>query len=165
MDIPSNPFSTFTSQTNTLGPKTSHTWDKQNTKARPLGAQLPCFRLRSAHLRGLLASLLGTRTLLGAPGHTTGNKKLLGTKGIEFDLQAIYNTVKLACSHQNQANAILARAYQIPDKKTTTNKIHIQYICFLITHAQITVCNYDLSEHCTAFIHDIPFCPFGRCQS
>ena len=31
----------------------------------------------------LLALLLGARTLLGAPGLTTRNKKLLGAKGIE----------------------------------------------------------------------------------
>ena len=31
---------------------------------------------------GILASLLGARTLLGAPGLTTSNKKLLGAKGV-----------------------------------------------------------------------------------
>ena len=34
------------------------------------------------HPMAYRASLLGARTLLGAPGHTTRSKKLLGTKGI-----------------------------------------------------------------------------------
>ena len=45
-----------------------------------LGA--PGHTTRNKKLLGLLASLLGARTLLGAPGHTTRNKKLVGAPGI-----------------------------------------------------------------------------------
>ena len=41
-----------------------------------------CLTSSNKKLLGLLASLLGTRTLLGAPGHTTRNKKLLGAFSI-----------------------------------------------------------------------------------
>ena len=52
------------------------------------GSQLQPKGLLLARLGHFLAferecfSILGARTLLGAPGHTTSNKKLLGTKGI-----------------------------------------------------------------------------------
>ena len=46
------------------------------------GQSTPSCDQRCGSLQRLLALLLGTRTLLGAPGLTTRNKKLLGTKGI-----------------------------------------------------------------------------------